>query len=443
MSKAIVSSLFVAVVLSASDAGAQQREAIRYRLRFPAPQTHYVEVDASIPADGESQVDLMMAVWTPGSYLVREFSRNVESLTAADEGGATLPIEKTRKNRWRVSAGRSRVIALHYRVYSRELSVRTNWIDDRFAQLNGAATFITRLNGRNREHEVRLELPPGWTKSLSGMTSPEPNVYRADDFDTLVDSPIVAGNLQVYEFSAGGKAHYLVDVGEDGVWDGARAVRDLAAVVQKTIALWTVVPYDRFFFFNIIGASSGGGLEHKNSTVIHTSRLSTRTPAAYHRWLAAASHEFMHPWNVKRLRPVELGPFDYENEVYTKSLWFSEGVSDYYADLQLRRAGLSTVDDYLQDLSVSIGGLQSNPGRLVMSLETASFDAWIKYYRQNENSPNDSVSYYVKGAVVGFLLDAKIRHLTGGVKTLDDFMRLMYQRFSGDRGFTPQDWRST
>ncbi|HEV3216210.1 MAG TPA: PDZ domain-containing protein [Vicinamibacterales bacterium] len=429
-------------MLCVRPAAAQQLEPIRYTLSFPAPYTHYVEVDASIPTDGQPQVDLMMPVWTPGSYLVREYSRNVESLTATGANDMPLPVGKTRKNRWRVEAGGARTISLHYRLYCREMSVRTNWIDEEFAQLNGAATYITRLESRDRPYEVRLRLPPGWARSLSGMTSPEPNVFRAPDYDTLVDSPIVAGNPAVYEFSAGGKPHYLVDVGEAGVWDGARAVQDLAKVVQKTIDLWGGAPYDRFYLFNMIGAP-GNGLEHKNSIVIETPRLSTSTPAGYHAWLRLASHEFFHPWNVKRLRPIELGPFDYENEVYTKGLWFAEGVTDYYADLQVRRAGLAGVEEYLQDLSGAIANLQNTPGRLVLSAEMASYDAWIKYYRPNENSTNDSVSYYVKGAVIGFLLDARIRHATAGVKTLDDFMRLMYQRYSGAHGFTSADLRAT
>ena len=217
---------------------AQQLDPIRYTLSFPAPQTHYVEVEASIPTDGQPQVDLMMPVWTPGSYLVREYSRHVEGLTAKDAAnGVSLPVEKTRKNRWRVSANRARTIALRYRVYGREMSVRTNWIDDQFALLNGAPTFITRLESRDRPYEIRLQLPAAWSKSFSGMANPEPNVYRAPDYDTLVDSPIVAGTPAVYEFTAGEKPHYLVDVGEAGVWDGARAARDLAKITQKTIDL--------------------------------------------------------------------------------------------------------------------------------------------------------------------------------------------------------------
>ena len=205
---------------------AQQLAPIRYTLSFPAAHTHYVDVEASIPTDGQRQVDLMMPVWTPGSYLVREYSRNVESLTARDAGGGSLPLEKTRKNRWRVAAtGGS--ITLRYRVYAHEMSVRANWVDDEFALLNGAATYITRLDGRDRPYEIDVRLPAAWSRSVSGMTSPSPNTYRSPDYDTLVDSPIVAGNPAMYPFTVAGKPHYLVDVAERGVWDGAKAVKDL------------------------------------------------------------------------------------------------------------------------------------------------------------------------------------------------------------------------
>jgi predicted metalloprotease with PDZ domain len=433
----------VLALLVAVPVGAQPLEPIRYTLSFSAPQTHYVEIDAVIPTDGQPQVDLMMAVWTPGSYLVREFERHVEAVTALGAGGARLPLEKTRKNRWRITTNGARTVSLRYRVYCREMSVRTNWVDDQFALINGAPTFITLVDQRARAHEVRLQLPAGWSRSLSGMpaASPEPNHYRAADYDTLVDSPIVAGNPAVYDFTVQGKPHHLVNIGEVGLWDGARAAQDLAKVVQKTADLWANLPYDRYLFFNIIGAPANG-IEHKNSTVLNTDRMSTRTRGAYLGWLGLASHEYFHTWNVKRLRPIELGPFDYENEVYTKGLWFAEGVTDYYGDLQVHRAGLSTREEYLSDLSNQISGLQTTPGRLVQPVETASYDAWIEYYRPDENSVNTSISYYVKGAVIGFLLDARIRRATDGARSLDDLMRLMYQRHSGARGFTPQDLRA-
>ena len=181
--------------------------------------------------------------------------------------------------------------------------------------------------------------------------------------------------------------------------------------------------------------------------MINIPRESTSSRAGYLDWLSPAGHEYFHAWNVKRLRPVELGPFDYENEVYTKSLWFAEGVTDYYADLLLPRAGVATRDEYLNALSSQIRSLQTTPGRLEQSAEMASYDAWIKYYRTDENTANTSISYYVKGAVIGFVLDAKLRRLTNGAKSLDDVMRLMYSRFSGEKGFSrrgfPRDRRSS
>jgi predicted metalloprotease with PDZ domain len=188
--------------------------------------------------------------------------------------------------------------------------------------------------------------------------------------------------------------------------------------------------------------SGGGGLEHKSSTLLTASRWATRTRRAYLAWLGLASHEFFHAWNVKRLRPVELGPFDYEDEVLTRSLWMAEGITDYFGELAVHRAGLSTDGEYLEALSNHIEDLQTTPGRLVQSVEQASFDAWIKYYRPDENSTNSSVSYYTKGTVIGFLLDARIRAATDNTKSLDDVMRLAYARFSGGRGFTPDEFRT-
>src|SRR5438105_245467 len=338
----MAATFWVALILMTHAAAAMAQSApepIRYTLSFPAPQTHYLEVTATVPTGRRADVELMMAVWTPGSYLVREYARNVEAVTA------------------------------------------------------------------------------------------------------LVDSPIVIGNPAVYDFEVDGKKHSLVDVGEGGVFDGARAAKDLEKIVNEDRRLWGLLPYDRYVFFNMI-TESGGGLEHKNSTVLMTNRWSTRTRRAYLAWLQLASHEYFHAWNVKRLRPAELGPFDYENENTTRSLWIVEGFTDYYADLQVERAGLQTHEEYLEDLSSTIELLQTTPGRLLQSAEMASFDAGIKYYRPDENSNNTSVSYYTKGTVIAFLLDAKIRKATDGAKSLDDVMRSAYQKFSGPKGYTSEEFRA-
>jgi predicted metalloprotease with PDZ domain len=446
--------LSMLTLLAASLYGAAMPEPISYTLRFPAPQTHYVEVEALVPTDGLPAIELMMAVWTPGSYMVREFSRNVEEVTAASETGEPLPISKTSKNRWRVETRgvpRGTRILLRYRVYSREMSVRTNFVDEGFAILNGAPTFLTLAGGTHRPHDVRVVLPPQWRSSVCPLPPPPDsasataantaNVYRAPDFDTLVDSPIYAGSAPVYTFEVQGRPHLLVNEGEGTVWDGPRSAADAERIVREQAALWGGLPYDRYVFFNLI-TEAGGGLEHKNGCVLMTSRWKSRTRDGYRDWLELASHELFHAWNVKRLRPAELGPFDYEGEVYTRSLWFAEGATSYYDALIVHRAGLSSRDQYFKNLSKDIEALQTTPGRLVQPLEDSSFDAWIKYYRKDENSVNTGISYYTKGSIVAFLLDARIRQATAGRRSLDDVLRLAWRRYSGERGFQREELRA-
>jgi predicted metalloprotease with PDZ domain len=421
---------------------------IRYTLRFPEPHTHYVDVTAVYPTGGRPVVELMMAVWTPGSYMVREYSRHVESVTASNAAGSALDVEKTDKNRWRIATGGAPGVTLRYRVYAHEMSVRTNWVEADFAVLNGAPTFITLADGGARPHDVVIEPASGWRVSMTALPelSGGAHRYRAPDYDTLVDSPILIGNPEVYEFTIDGKRHYLVNIGEGGVFEGARAARDLEVLVREHLRMWGSLPYDRYLFLNVLtsvpGQIPGGGLEHKNSTLLIAGRWATRARQSYLAWLELASHEFFHVWNIKRLRPAELGPFNYDDEVFTRSLWIAEGITDYYAELLVHRAGLSSQAEYIDALSNKIEELQTTPGRLVQPVDLASFDAWIKFYRPDENTPNASVSYYTKGAVVGFLLDTRIRRASGGAKSLDDVLRTAHQKFSGGRGYTPDEFRA-
>ena len=441
--------LLAAVVMQpAQPASAQTApDPIRYTLSFPEPHTHYVEVAALVPTDRRPAVELMMAVWTPGSYMVREYARNVEAMTAATQDGRALTVDKSDKNRWRIATGGAPSVTITYRVYAREMSVRTNWVETDFAMLNGAPTFMTLADLVPRPHEVVIQPARGWRTSVTGLAEMSGGSYRyrAPDFDTLVDSPIVIGNPAVYEFTVDDKKHYLANVGEAGVFEGARAAKDLETIIREHRRMWGSLPYDKYVFLNMLTmvTEGGGGLEHKNSTLLMANRFTTRTRRSYLAWLELASHEYFHAWNVKRLRPAELGPFNYEEEVLTRSLWVAEGVTDYYAELSVHRAGLSTREEYLDALSNHIEELQTTPGRLVQSVEQASFDAWIKYYRPDENSPNVSVSYYTKGAVLAFLLDARIRAATKGAKSLDDVMRAAFQKFSGTLGFTPEEFRAS
>jgi predicted metalloprotease with PDZ domain len=220
----------VVVLASLAVAGTQAVEPIIYTLRFPEPHSHYLEVEAVIPTAGQTEVELMMAVWTPGSYLIRELARNLGDITARTPFGSLLALNSTRKNRWRVATGGADSIVLTYRAYRRERSVRANWVDSDFALVNGASTFVTISELIPRPHDVTVELASGWNRSVAALP-PAPggrtNRYRAADFDTLLDSPIVAGKPAVYEFTVAGTPHYLVNVGKDDLWDGAWAAEDV------------------------------------------------------------------------------------------------------------------------------------------------------------------------------------------------------------------------
>ncbi len=289
-----------------------------------------------------------MAVWTPGSYLVREYERHVEGVRATGIDGAPRGVDKTAKNRWRVPTNATPRVTVHYRVYGREMTVRNNWIESGFAMLNGAPTFLSLADAPAMPHEVRVELPTDWKQSATPLT-PVPganHTSRAEDFDTLIDSPIIVGNPVIREFEASGTRHFLVLEGDGSLWDADRAAADLKQVAEAAHAVWGVVPCPHYYFLNMV-TESGGGLEHKNATLLMANRFATRTHRSYHGWLGLASHEFFHAWNVKRLRPVELGPFNYEEEVHSKALWIAEGFTDYYGAVVLKRAGLSTRDEYL------------------------------------------------------------------------------------------------
>jgi len=444
ISKAILIMALILALSAAGLQGADMSEPISYTLRFPAPQTHYVEVEARIPAAGQPAVELLMAVWTPGSYLIREFSRNVEALTATTETGEPLAVEKTSKNHWRVvSHGAPRVV-VRYRVYCREMSVRTSFVDSGFALVNGAATFLTRAGAEGRNHDVTVVPPPDWKVVASPLPATgDAHTFRAATFDVLVDSPLYAGNAAVHSFAAGGRPVLLVTEGEDGtIWDGPRSAADAAKIFAEQVAFWGGAPFPRYVVFNLL-TESGGGLEHRDSCTLMSSRWRARTREGYLDWLGLVSHELFHAWNGKRLRPVELGPFDFEAENYTRSLWAVEGFTSYYGDLLVHRAGFSTRKEILKELSKTIENLQTTPARKVQPLDEASFDAWIKFYRRDENTPNSAISYYTKGAVVAFLLDARIRRATDGRRSLDDALRLAYQRYSGDRGYRPEELRRT
>lgn len=418
-----------------------QDSPLQYTLRFPEASGHYAHVDLKVRDVSESQVEFMMPVWTPGSYLVREYARHIDQISAKDASGKSLKIEKVRKNRWKVTTDGSDTVIVSYRLYCREMSVRTNWVEENFAILNGAPTFLTLVGGAERQHIVMPQLSGKYKQVVSPLPKSDAGAgYVAKNFDELVDSPMLLGDPQTAEFTVGGKPHWLVNQNGDNYWDVDKAAKDVQKVVAEHQRMWGGVPYPRYVFFNMI-VESGGGLEHDNSTVLMTSRWRFRVKKDYKRWLTLVSHEFFHTWNVRRLRPRGLRKYNYETENYTDSLWIAEGITSYYESLALIRCGLMTKSEYIDSLSSDIDGVEKTPGKLVQSLSDSSKDTWIKFYRPDENSRNTRVSYYSKGAVAGFLLDAEIRRATKNQKSLDDVMRIMFKRFEKD-GYLPEDFRA-
>lgn len=433
----------VALAFVAQVSAAQQLQPIAYTLRAPQPATHVLQVDATVPTERRDSVDLMMAIWSPGYYRVEHYETRVRGFAARAADGTALRVTQPTPNRWRVyTAGRPSIL-IAYEVLSQERSVTLNWVDDTLAVLNGAPTFITLVERARRPHQVRLELAGLWKRSITSLAAAPggaPNHYVARDYDELVDSPIVAGDLRLREFTVGGTRHVLASAGDVGAFDDERAARDLAVIVEAQRRFWGTLPYERYVFLNLF-RRAGGGLEHLNSTLLTSNAARLATPRAYLGWLQFVSHEYFHAMNVKRLRPVELGPFDYERPPSTTSLWISEGLTSYYGELLVQRSGLSAAADFLATLSSHIARVQHAPGRLVQTLEQSSLDVWSGGVSGIGRDSMTTVSYYEKGPVVGFLLDARIRRVTNGRRSLDDVMRLAFTRHSGERGFTAAEFQ--
>jgi len=422
---------------------AQSSEPVVYTLRF-AVEARAIDVEATFPTAGESSVDLMMPIWSPGFYRVENYATRVQQIAARTANGGA-DVGHTTPNRWRVSTNGSPAVTVSYRVAATERSVTTNWVSADYAVVNGAPTFITLAERAHRPHEVHIELPQTWARTMTGLSHSadgRPNHYRAADYDALVDSPIVAGNPAVQEFDVASTHHTAVEIGDTNGFDSARAAEDLRKIVEAQTRIWGGLPFATYDFL-LVFRPGGGGLEHSNSMLATTQATATQ-PANYARWLNFISHEYCHAFNVKRLRPVELGPFDYEHEPHTTGLWISEGFTTYFGTLAVTRAGLTSGDAFLDSMSSQIKQLQNSPGRLRQTLEQSSLDVWTSDGVSGVNTnANTSVSYYGKGTIVGFLLDAKVRRSSNGATSLDDVMRLELRRYGGERGFTADEFRRT
>jgi len=418
---------------------------LRYTLAMPQPQTHYFEVKMELRGFDKDYTDLKMPVWAPGSYLVREFARHVERLQAT-AGGQPLAVEKLDKNTWRVRHAGQSSFQVSYGVYAYELSVRTSYIDADHGFALPSSVFMYPAGYKGLSSQVTVQPAAGWNV-VSTALRPAPGmqkfVYQSANYDELADSPIEIGSQKLLNFTANNTPHQLAMFGNYTLPDETRFLADMKRVTEQAQRVVGQNPLDHYVFIVHHTEAGGGGLEHLYSTTLGARPGTYANPVAYTNFMRLVAHEYFHLWNVKRIRPVALGPFDYDRENYTHMLWVSEGQTEYMANQLVQRAGLVSPQEYYDQLAGVIGGVENQPGNKQQPVAMASFDAWIRAYRPDENSKNSEISYYDKGEVVGLVLDLMLVQATNGQKHLDDVFRLLYDKYYKGlkRGFTDQEYQ--
>jgi predicted metalloprotease with PDZ domain len=438
-------SLLILVLASTMQLFGQE---IKYNLRMVKPQNHYFQVEMELTNFTESEILVKMPVWAPGSYLVREFARNVDLVKAFDESGKELSVIKTTKNAWSIARGKAKKVSVKYEVYAFELSVRTSFLDLTHGFVSGSGVFM--YVDKYKEKTGKLEIFPysdfkkittALPKASESIASDGSQSFTFDNYDQLVDCPIEIGNHEVFEFMAAGTKHTVAMYGV-GNYSIEKLKLDMAKVVETATAVIGENPNKNYTFIVHNVVDGQGGLEHTNSCTLSVNRW-TYEGSDYLGFLSLVAHEYFHLWNVKRIRPIELGPFNYDEENYTTLLWVMEGFTSYYDELLLRRAGYYTQDEYLSKIQNTINYVEGSVGTRVQPVAHASFDAWIKAYRPNENSANTTMTYYSRGQMLAALLDAKIIAKHNGTKCLDHFLQQLYTKFykNMNRGFSEAEFK--
>ena len=424
---------------------------INYTVTALHPQDHEFRVTLSIPAPAALQ-RLSLPAWIPGSYLMREFARHLSGLSAS-QGKRPVALQQLDKATWLARCEGRAALTFSYIVYAFDTSVRAAFLDARRGFFNGTSLCL-RVEGREAEpHRLVLrELPAGWEVATAlralEVDAAGHGSYEAADYDELVDHPVELGRFWRGRFEAHGVPHEYVVAGALPDFDGARLLADAKRICEAQIAFWHAAtphgggakslpppPFGRYVFLHNLVEEGHGGLEHRASTALISPRREMpalgrpETSEGYVNLLGLISHEYFHTWNVKRLRPAEFARYDYTRENYTELLWFFEGFTSYYDDLFLVRTGLIDMPRYLRLVGRTVSGVLSMPGRKVQSVAQSSFDAWVKYYRADENTPNATISYYTKGSLVALALDLTLR--AEGRGTLDDVMRALWAASAG------------
>jgi predicted metalloprotease with PDZ domain len=436
----LLASIFCASVSVAAAQGDEFR--VDYTVEVASTTGHLFHVTADVRGVRDSQLELSLPMWTPGWYTVENYAKNILRFKVTDAEGRELPHQLTRKQTWRVQTNGAREVKINFDYFANVLALNQAKITNDFAFFTGTELFLEAVDHRNAPSSVRFKVPEGWKIVSALKETSDPSVFTAPDYDTLVDSPTEMGRFDVTRFEVEGKPHYFVSTpaGAFSQEKRERLAPMLARIVAAERAVFNDLPYEKYIYFYFLmraESNASGGLEHNNSHVSVGRSAQNLEPEGL---TSLAAHEFFHLWNVKRLRPAEMWPYDYSREQETPSLWVSEGFTNYYGALARYRAGLVARDEFLQSVAGAAAGVEQNPARAYVSPSDASTSAWLCY----DTPCAFQISYYTQGQNLGALLDLSLRHDTAGVHDLDDVMRSLYEeQYKRGRGFTPDDFIST
>jgi predicted metalloprotease with PDZ domain len=411
---------------------------MKYRVSIENPNSHTVKVRLILEnVKRDAPLIFFLPTWSPGSYLQRDYSRFISNISVVQENGEPLYFDKITRSEWKIYWDHLPVshitshIEIHYEVYCHELTVRTSHITREHAFLHGPSYLIGAQGYQFQKNTIEFQFPLSWSTistSLRALPEKDKNIYEALNYDTLLDSPVEIG-CQSQDFRLiQGKAHYFATFGESFPHKN-----DLLADSEKIISYISEymggMPYDHYTVINHFAAGLYGGLEHSDSTVLHFDGRTLGHRENYLKYIELLSHEYFHTWNIKRIRPIELGPFDYTKENYTKLLWLAEGLTSFMDKLFVYQSGLCSLEEYLQSFLGDIQKYYNTPGRNFDSLDSSSFDAWIKLYKPHENSNNQTISYYLKGGLVFFILNTYFKEQNISMK---DFLQLLWNSYKNN-----------
>jgi len=432
----------VLILVSLPVTGQEKDSNMSFTISMKKPNTHYFDVVFRCEGIIDETIDFKMPSWAPGYYRIQDYARNVLNFQAEDGSGNCLPWEKVTKNTWRVKSGMSETVTVSYSVFAFRISVADPYLDDSrgFIPPTGVCMHVA----NKIEHPVTVTIIPysKWTEISTGLdpVANAPNAFFAPDFDVLYDCPILLGNQEILTFDFQGIPHHIA-IEDLGNFDRGKFIGDFRRIVESATSIIGEIPYKHYTF--IIMNRGMGGLEHRNSMAVYYNPASLNNSRGYMRWLSFITHEYFHLYNVKTIRPITLGPFDYDKENYTRMLWVSEGITVYYEDLILNQAGFQDRSDCQEQIRRNIMNHENIAGHLFQSATEASFDTWIQFFNREPDGSNRTISYYDKGSTLGLLLDLKIRHESENQKSLDDVMRRLYYEFHKEkkRGFTDEEFQ--